>query len=260
MKTSKRPPNTSIYNTTYFDYKGTYLKLKKSADIGALEQSDKGHITCELKHPEVFVEISPGGKVSIYYHRYNDRNEAVNVLKRLVVCHSFSIEQDLPRKLEAVQDGIVGSLSNQFTEPELPLRLEFARYIDSTTSPKTFEALTEGLLEYFKTAEKIEKAAEKIENTTDWIVTFGMTITEEIFPRLDYVETCDRLTKELTSTLDKSPYDFRLYEDYRDGEVLSLRYRFVWYPADGPLEFPQFPYAEIWERLELAPFKEIYPE
>lgn len=253
MKVIKRPPNTSIYNTTYFNYDATYESLLQSKDVRALVETQKGHITCNLKQPEVFVEISPRGKVNIYYHKYDDRNEAVNILKELVVCHDFSLEQDVPRTLQSMKDGIETSRADSLSEPELRLRLEYARYLSSTMSPKTVEALEKGLRGYFRVAEDIE-------NTTEWIVTFGITITEEILPRLDYVKTCDRLAKGLTSALGKSPLGFRLYEDHRDGEVLSLRYSFIWCPADGPLELPQVPHAEYWERLELAPFKEIYPD
>jgi hypothetical protein len=252
MKASTRPPNTSIYNTTNFDFKATYGRLRQSEDIRGLVESQKGHIICWLKQPEVFIEVSPRGKVIIYYNNYDDRNEAVSILKRLVVCHGFSTEQDLPRKLESVQDGIIASLADRLTEPELSLRLKYERYIAPTASPKTFAAMSEGLRKYFKVFEELE-------STTEWIVTFGMTVTEEILPNLNYVETCDRLTKELTSALEESPYEFRISEDDRDGEGLTLRYAFVWRPADDPLELPKFPYAEYWERLELAPFKEIYP-
>jgi hypothetical protein len=62
----------------------------------------------------------------------------------------------------------------------------------------------------------------------------------------------------LASPLKESPYGFRLSEEDRDGEGISLRYAFVWRRADDPLELPPCP--EYWEILELAPFKSIYPD
>jgi|SRR5437588_3067326 len=257
MKLRKKPPNNSTYDTTNFNYKATYDNLRRSKWVRSLLESQKGLITCWLRQPEVFVIISPKGKVIIYWNELDDRNKAINILlgsyQKLLVCESFSIQQDMPRTLKSVKDGILDDLADHFTEPELLQRLEYERYIAPTASPKTFAAMTQGLRKYFKVFEELE-------STTEWIVTFGMTVTEEILPNLNYVETCDRLTNELTSALEESPYEFRISEADRDGEGLSLRYAFVWRPADSPLELPQFPYAEYWERLELAPFKEIYPD
>jgi hypothetical protein len=262
MKVIKRPPNTSIYNTTYFNYDATYERLWQSKGVRALGGTQKGHITCKLRQPEVFVEISPGGKVIIYYHKYDDLNEAVNILKGLVACHDFSLEQDVPRTLQAMQEGIEASLEG-LIDPELLRRMDYDNYILRTASPKTYEAVAEGIRNYLtQLLERYEygRAVKVMENTPEWIITFGITITEEIMPGLAYVETCDRLTEELTSALEQSPYGFRLYGDDRDGEGLSVRFAFAWRPADGPLKLPEFPYEEHWEGLELAPLKEIYPE
>jgi hypothetical protein len=261
MSVRKRLSNSTICSATNFDYKRTYQNLAQDKHILSLSDTQKGHITCRLKQPEVFVEISSKGNVIIYYHQYRDRNEAIRILKKLVVCDCFSIVQDVPRTLQSIQEGIEASLD--LINPELLQRLDFDNYILQTASPKTYEAVAEGICNYLtKLLERYEysRAIEVMENTAEWVVTFGMTVTEEILPSLDYVETCDRLKKELTSALEESPYEFRICEDDRDGEGLSLRYTFVWRPADGPLELPQFPYAEYWERLELAPFEDIYPD
>src|SRR2546428_1973643 len=95
MKVRKKPPNTSIYNTTNFEYKATYKKLGKNKNIQSLSDTQKGHITCWLKQPEVFVEISPVGKVIIYYHRYDDCNRAIRILigsdEKLVILTVFQL-------------------------------------------------------------------------------------------------------------------------------------------------------------------------
>jgi hypothetical protein len=93
-----------------------------------------------------------------------------------------------------------------------------------------------------------------MENTTEWVVTFGTTVTGSS----KYPKACDRLIEELTSALKESSYGFRLHEEDRDGEGLSLRYAFVWCPSDDTLDFPAYP--ECWQQLELAPFKSIYPD
>ena len=158
---------------------------------------------------------------------------------------------------------IIKPNAKDMLSPELLRRLDYDNYILRTASPKTYKAVAEGIRNYLtQLLERYEygRAVKVMENTPEWIITFGITITEEIMPGLDYVETCDRLTEELTSALEQSPYGFRLYGDDRDGEGLSVRFAFVWRPADGPLKLHEFPYEEHWEGLELAPFKEIYPE
>jgi hypothetical protein len=92
-----------------------------------------------------------------------------------------------------------------------------------------------------------------MENSKRWIVTFVTPVDS-----VDYVKECDRLRSELTSALKESPYDFRICEDDRDGEGLSLRYVFNWCPADGPLDGP--PYPDNWELAELEPYDKIYPD
>jgi hypothetical protein len=161
-----------------------------------------------------------------------------------------------------MREGIESSLGN-LIDPELLKRLNFDNYILSTAPPKTYRMVAEGISNYLtRLVERNEypKALRVIENTTEWIITFSMEITEEIFPELTYVETCDKLTEELTSVLEYSHYNFILDGDDRDGEGLSVRYTFVWRPSDGPIQLPKFPYEEYWETLELAPAKEIYPD
>jgi len=237
-----------------------------------LSETQKGHMTCWLKEYKVFVEISPKGKVIVYYGRHDDRSNAIRILlgseKKLIACDDFVLVKDLPRTLKAVQEGIEANLEDVIDLEDLinsePIRnLNYDNYILPTASPKTYKMVSEGISKYLTKLVKTYKyniAVELMESTTEWIVTFGMEITEEIFPNLTYVETCDKLTEELTSVLERSHYKFVLDGDDRDGEGLSVRYTFVWRPSDGPIELPKFPYEEYWETLELAPAKEIYPD
>lgn len=260
MNTYRKLSETAIYNIDNLDYDATYQNLRTTPNknIGSLEKSEKGHITCRFKRPNIFVEISPKGKMNIYYDRYDDVNKITRILweQKLVVCDRFSIERDVPRTLKGVQEGLKASLDD-LIEPELLQRLNYHNYILPTTPPKTFQALAEGIRNYLtELTERLEynRAVQEMENTTGWVITFGTTVTGSS----NYPKACDRLIEELTSALKESSYGFRLYEEDRDGEGLSLRYAFVWSPAANALEFP--PYPECWQQLELAPFRSIYPD
>jgi hypothetical protein len=265
MKPKKYPPNSSIYNTTNFDYKATYEKLRTTLNnnIQSLDKSEKGHILCQFKQPETFILISPKGKVIVYYDQYDDLNKVIRILEESMVCDGFLIEKDIPRTHKAIQDGIEASL-DELINPELLGRLGYDNYIISTAPEKTYKAWAEGIRNYLTMrTERLEckQALEEMENSSEWLVTFGVTFTTKILRRTaNYAQACDRLTEKLTSALRESPYGFKLLydEDGRSGEGLSLRYIFVWRPADGPLELPQYP--EYWEILELVPFKSIYPD
>src|ERR1051326_8855753 len=259
MNTYRKLSETAIYNIDNLDYDATYQNLRTpNKNLRSLEKSEKGHITCRFKRPNIFVEISPKGKMNIYYDRCDDVNKITRILweQKLVVCDRFSIERDVPRTLKGVQDGLKASL-NDLIETELLQRLNYHNYILPTAPPKTFQALAEGMRNYLtELTERLEynRAVEEMENTTEWVITFGTTVTGSS----NYPKACDRLIEELTSALKESSYGFRLYEEDRDGEGLSLRYAFVWNPADDTFDFPAYP--ECWQRLELAPFKSIYPD
>jgi hypothetical protein len=147
----KRPSNTSIYGTTNFDYKGTYKELRKSKDIQSLSQTQKGHITCWLKEYNVFAEISPNGKLIVYYDRQNDHNKAIRLLldsdKKLIICDSFELIQDVPRTLQSMQEGIEAGLKD-LIDPDLILSLNYDNYILPTAPPKNYKMVCEGIRNY----------------------------------------------------------------------------------------------------------------
>ena len=87
-----------------FDYKGTYNNLRLNTNIGSLTTSEKGLITCKVRKPEVSVQISNKGKINVYYGSYKDLEEAIELLRELIVCDNISMESDIPRKLAAVQE------------------------------------------------------------------------------------------------------------------------------------------------------------
>jgi hypothetical protein len=173
MNTHRKLSETAIYNIDNLDYDATYQKLRTSPNrnIGSLAKSEKGHITCWFKRPNIVVEISPKGKMNIYYDRYDDVNKITRILweQKLVVCDRFSIERDVPRTLKGVQEGLKASLDD-LIEPELLQRLNYERYILHTTPPKTFQALAEGIRNYLTELTerlKYKRAVEEMENTTE---------------------------------------------------------------------------------------------
>lgn len=251
----KKLSNSTIINTINLDFAKTYENFKLYKKVSSLDITDKGLITCRFKNPDVLVEISGKGKVNIYYNPYYDLIEAVNLLNKLMVCDSFSIEADIPRKLGTVDEGIKTHLG-MLIEPDLLHLSEVRKYIRPTTKPKTFRAVAEGLNKYLMLLLETRDhdiAIREMENSKRWIVTFVTPVDN-----VDYVKECDRLRSELTSALEESPYDFRICEDHRDGEGFSLRYIFKWCPADGPLDGPSYP--DRWELAKLEPFSEIYPD
>jgi hypothetical protein len=117
------------------------------------------------------VEISPKGKMNIYYDRYDDVNKITRILweQKLVVCDRFSNERDVPRTLKGVQEGLEASLDD-LIEPELLRRLNYDRYILPTAPPKTFQSLAEGIRNYLtELTERLEynRALEEMENTKE---------------------------------------------------------------------------------------------
>jgi hypothetical protein len=220
MNTNRKLSNTAIYNIDNLDYDATYQNLRTTPNknIGSLEKSEKGHIICRFKRPNIFVEISPKGKMNIYYDRYNDVSKITRILwkQKLVVCDRFSIERDVPLTLKGVQEGLEASLDG-LVEPGFLRRLNYDNYIPPTAPPKTFQALAEGIRNYLtELTERLEynRAVEEMENTTEWVVTFGTTVTGSS----KYPKACDRLIEELTSALKESSYGFRLHEEDRDSE------------------------------------------
>jgi hypothetical protein len=76
--------------------------------------------------------------------------------EKLVICDSCSIEQDVPRTLKSVQEGIEANLAN-LIEPDLLQRLNYDNYILPTAPPKTSKALAEGIRNYLTTlTERLE--------------------------------------------------------------------------------------------------------
>ena len=94
------------------DYMRTFKNLRLHKNICSLTTSEKGLITCEVRKPEVSLQISNKGKVNVYYSSYKDLKEVVELLEELVVCDNISIESDIPRSLAAVQEGIEAKLSD----------------------------------------------------------------------------------------------------------------------------------------------------
>jgi hypothetical protein len=167
----------------------------------------------------------------------------------------FSIESDIPRELGVVQEGIEANLGD-LIESDLSDDLNPYKYVDPTSPTKTYKALTKVLFNSVKNHQDLHETKviiQKIMNSKWWIITFVTEVSD-----VDYEKECNRLTDDLASALEPSHYDFRLCEDDRSGEGLSLRYVFKLCPADGPLEGPPFP--DRWEVLELEPFSEIYPD
>jgi hypothetical protein len=137
------------------------------------------------------VEISPKGKMNIYYDRYNDVNKITRILweQKLVVCDCFSIERDVPRTLKGVQEGIEANHAD-LIEPELLQRLNYDNYILPTAPPKTFQALAEGIRNYLTELTKrleYNRAVEEMENTrvghniwhdSQWVIKLSKTVRQ----------------------------------------------------------------------------------
>lgn len=114
--------------------------------------------------------------------------------------------------------------------------------------------------------EKLGPSEEEV--NTEWIATIGINVDEAAsnwpsIPRFPgplggYAELCDWFEQDLRKRLVKSGLnDWEILEDARNGETLSIRFRFHWLPAEHPLDFGPL---DWWEVLEVAPLKEIYPE
>jgi hypothetical protein len=193
MNTNRKLSETAIYNIDNLDYDATYQKLRTTPNknIGSLAKSEKGHITCRFKRPNIFVEIAPKGKMNIYYDQYNDVNKITRILweQKLVVCDCFSIERDVPRTLKGVQEGIEANHAD-LIEPELLQRLNYDNYILPTAPPKTFQALAEGIRNYLTELTKrleYNRAVEEMENTrvahniwhdTQWVIKLSKTVRQ----------------------------------------------------------------------------------
>ena len=119
--------------------------------------------------------------MNIYYDRYDDVNKITRILweQKLVVCDRFSIEWDVPRTLKGVQEGLKASLDD-LIEPEILQRLNYHNYILPTAPQKTFQALAEGIRNHLtELTERHEynRAVQEMENTTEWVIKFGTTVT-----------------------------------------------------------------------------------
>jgi hypothetical protein len=141
----KKASNTSIYNITHLDYESTYemLKMTPNKNIQSLDKTEKGHIICWFREPHVFVEISPKGKMNVYYDLYEDLTKVSRILEKLVICDSFSIERDIPRTLKVVQERIGDS--DDFLQQLSSVRLKHDNNVFETESPKTFNDATRGI-------------------------------------------------------------------------------------------------------------------
>lgn len=99
---------------------------------------------------------------------------------------------------------------------------------------------------------------------TVWIATFGVAIenllkSPELLPFAprDYASLCDWLEKDLIDRVSNSPIKrYKLIEDLRTGETLSIRIVFEWDPVKEPFDFGDIGW---WEILEIAEFEDIYP-
>jgi hypothetical protein len=98
-----------------------------------------------------------------------------------------------------------------------------------------------------------------------WVASFGVVIEDLLkghelpssVPR-DYVNLCDWLEKDLMDRLSKSDIKkYKLSEDLRTGETLSIRIAFGWNPEEKPFDFGDIGW---WEVLEIAKFEDIYPD
>lgn len=97
-----------------------------------------------------------------------------------------------------------------------------------------------------------------------WVATVGLVIEEVLeqwnvphsVPRT-YVDVCDWLEKDLEYRLQKYGIEgVQLIEDSRNGESLSVRFKFKWLPNERPLDFGQL---EWWQVLEVLPVEVVYP-
>ena len=167
MNTYRKLSETAIYNIDNLDYDATYQNLRTpNKNIRSLEKSEKGHITCRFKRPNIFVEISPKGKMNIYYDRCDDVNKITRILweQKLVVCDRFSIERDVPRTLKGVQEGLKASLDD-LIEPELLQRLNYHNYILPTAPQKPSKRW---LKEFATISQSLRRGSNTIEQLKRW--------------------------------------------------------------------------------------------
>ena len=101
---------------------------------------------------------------------------------------------------------------------------------------------------------------------TEWVVTYGLNVSDlieegDLPADVPYYKLCDDLEKDLDLSLRaKKLRGLEMTGDERNGETLSVRYRFEYDPLSEP-EPELVKGIEIyWELLEFLPFRDVYPE
>lgn len=150
----------------------------------------------------------------------------------------------------------------------LPLRLDESRLVGLHSDVRfadlrveTLDTVVESLLEKLQMIELPLITSGYIW----WVATVGLVVEEVVeqwnlpdsVPRT-YVDLCDWLEKDLEYRLQKGGIKgVELIEDSRNGESLSVRFRFKWSPSECPLDFGPL---EWWQVLEILPFESVYPD
>jgi hypothetical protein len=179
--------------------------------------------------------------------------------EKLVICDSFSIDQDVPRTLKSGQEGIKANLDG-LIEPELLQRLNYDNYIFQTThqKPRERRLRESATISRILLRDSNTRALEGLEDTTGWIITFVTTIKRIILKSsANYLEACDNLREKSTYAIRESPYGFTLSGADRDDKGLSLRTCSFGVP---PMMHRGFPHLQNIGKHEPVPFKSIYPD
>jgi hypothetical protein len=223
--------------------------------------------------------LTEGGAKVFYDHYYKSALLGRSLRKDLAIIYGPSTRFFLPFISKYYVDKDYTDYEWQIAKDEekkrratfiLPIRLDDSKLVGlrgdvgffdlRKKSKKSIESLVKGLLDKLGIREEIENV--------DWVATVGINVEElengwpEI-PRFPgplggYAELCDWLEEDLMQRLSKSGLqDWEIVEDSRNGETLSIRFRFHWVPSEEALDFGVL---DWWEVLEVAPFKEIYPQ
>jgi len=153
----------------------------------------------------------------------------------------------------------------------LPIRLDDSKLIGLQSDVDYLDWRKDSLESIVETLLK-KLVVSAVTKSTVWVATVGLVVDEAVknwrnIPRFQpgtypgmpqsYADLCDWFEQDLHERLHRAGLrGMEFLEDSRNGETLSVRFKFNWSPPDQPLDFGPL---DWWEVLEVAPLKDIYP-